>query len=76
MTQAERLVHEIRMIKRFSGQWPTYGELLAARISVCPWKRLEEAGHKYLRKNEVLTRGKDKAGRVVFVISRASSRVR
>lgn len=48
MTQAERLVQALRT------RWMTTLELQHLSISQCPWKRLSEAGHKYLRPGEVI----------------------
>ncbi len=71
MTQAAQLVKYLRQMRSVVGRWPTYRNLLASGISNCPWKRLAESGHKYLRKGEKLERGKDAQGRVVFKIVRA-----
>ena len=55
MTQAARIVAELRR------GWRTWGDLQAFRISTTPWKRLSEAGHKYLKDGERIERktGKD-----------------
>ena len=50
MTHAEQLIQALRKSRKAM----TYGDLEALRISSCPWKRLSEAGHKYLRKGEDL----------------------
>jgi hypothetical protein len=50
MTHAEQLIRAIRR------KAMTYGDLEALRISTCPWKRLEEAGHRFLRDGEQITR--------------------
>ena len=50
MTQAETLVKAIRR------KAMTYGDMEALRISTCPWKRLSESGHLYLRPGEQITR--------------------
>lgn len=48
MTQAERLISAIR--KAPAGM--TWGDMEALRISTCPWARLKESGHRYLRDGE------------------------
>lgn len=50
MTQAEQLVRAIRR------RAMTYGDLEALRVSTCPWKRLEEAGHRFLKPGEQIVR--------------------
>jgi len=67
MTQAAQLIQAIR---RAGKRGMTYGDLEALRISTCPWKRLEESGHKHLRWNEVLGRKTDRDGLVRFYIHR------
>lgn len=49
-TQAQRIVCELRR------GWRTWGDLQAARLSQCPWKRLAEAGHKFLAPGERIDR--------------------
>jgi hypothetical protein len=71
MTQAEALVKSIRDYRLGMGKRPTYLEMQRWCISTSSWRRLDESGHKYLRKGEKLTRGKDAQGRVVFKIVRA-----
>jgi hypothetical protein len=65
VTQAARLVETLRAHPKGL----SYGDLQWTGISTCPHKRLEEAGHKYLRKGEQLKRD-TKDGRVVFRIVR------
>lgn len=55
-TQAARLVDAIRRARRGL----TWGEIEALRISTCPWVRLKESGHRFLRAGERIER---KAGR-------------
>ena len=50
MTQAEILVRAIRR------KAMTYGDLEALRVSTCPWKRLQEAGHRFLKDGEQIVR--------------------
>ena len=50
MTQAETLVKAIRR------KAMTYGDLESLRVSTCPWKRLSESGHKFLRPGEQIVR--------------------
>lgn len=67
MTQAAQLIQAIR---RAGKRGMTYGELEALRISTCPWKRLEESGHKHLRGSENLVRTIGRDGLVRFIIIR------
>ena len=64
MTQAEQLVKAIRR------KAMTYGDLEALRISTCPWKRLEEAGHRFLRDGEQITRKVGRDGLVRIGIAK------
>lgn len=66
MTHAQQLVLAIRRAGR---RGMTYLELEMLRVSTSPWKRVSEAGHRYLRKGERLARkvGKDKLTRFVIV---------
>lgn len=63
MTQAEILVKHIRR------RAMTYGEWEALRVSTCPWKRLSEAGHRFLRAGERIVRktGRDGLVRIAVV---------
>lgn len=65
MTQAERIVNALRA----SRGGMTYLEMEALRVSTCPWKRLSEAGHRFLRKGERIVRktGRDGLVRVAVV---------
>ncbi len=53
MTHAAQLIQAIRAAGR---RGMTDGDLEVLRISACPWKRLSESGHRYLRKGERLIR--------------------
>jgi len=48
VTHAEKLVQALRK------GWHTTGDMEALRISQCPWKRLSESGHRFLRNGERL----------------------
>ena len=50
MTQAEQIVRAIRRKPM------TWGEIEALRVSTCPWVRLAESGHRFLRDGEQITR--------------------
>ena len=50
MTQAEQLIRAIRR------KAMTYGDLEALRVSTCPWRRLSESGHRFLRPGEAIVR--------------------
>lgn len=65
MTQAAQLVAAIR--RRRAGM--TWGEIEALRISTCPWVRLAESGHRFLRAGERIEHrpGKDGLVRVMVV---------
>lgn len=67
MTQAAQLIAAIRQSKK---RGMTYGELEALRVSTCPWRRLIESGHRYLRGGERLERRKGIDGLVRFVVTR------
>ena len=41
-----------RLIEYLRGGWRTTGDMLRTGISVCPWKRLSESGHRHLRPHE------------------------
>lgn len=56
MTQAERLIKALRT------RWMTWGELLDLHISTSPWRRLSEAGHKYLKPGEQIKKVEGKDG--------------
>jgi hypothetical protein len=63
VTHAEQLIQVLRQSRRAM----TYGDLQALRISTCPWKRLSEAGHNYLRTGEQLDKYERKSdGLMVF----------
>ena len=64
MTQAETLVKAIRR------KAMTYGDMEALRISTCPWKRLSESGHLYLRPGEQITRKVGRDGLVRIGIAK------
>ena len=50
MTHTEQLLAALRR------RWYTTGDLQALRISTCPWKRLSESAHRYLRAGERIER--------------------
>ena len=64
-THAEQLVQAIRH------KAMTYGDLEALKVSTCPWKRLSEAGHRYLRKGEQIVRKTGRDGLVRIGIAKA-----
>lgn len=65
MTQASQLIEAIR---RSRGRGLTYLELELLRVSSSPWKRLAEAGHRFLRQGEHLTSKVGRDGLKRFVI--------
>lgn len=67
MTQAAQLIAAIR---RTRGRGLTYLELELLRVSTSPWKRISEAGHRYLRAGEILKRKTGRDGLVRFVVAR------
>lgn len=70
MSHCAQLIAAIRRSR--SGM--TYGDLEALRISSCPWKRLEEGAHLYLRPHEQLQRKPRKSdGLVVFRVVRSAT---
>ncbi len=66
MTQAEQLIRAIRR------KAMTYGDLEALKVSTCPWKRLSETGHRYLRTGETIVRKVGRDGLVRIGIGRAA----
>lgn len=65
MTQAEQLIRAIRR------KAMTYGDLEALRVSTCPWRRLSESGHLYLRPGEQIVRKVGRDGLVRIGVVRA-----
>jgi len=64
MTQAERIVQAIRRKPM------TWGEIEALRISTCPWVRLQESGHRFLRPGEAIVRKMGRDGLVRIKVER------
>lgn len=69
MTHAQQLVMAIRQAGK---RGLTDGDLEVLRISACPWKRLGESGHRYLRKGEQLIRRAGRDGLLRSVIVRGA----
>lgn len=67
MTQAERIVAAIR---RARSRGLTWGEIESLRISTCPWVRLAESGHRWLRAGESIGRKTGTDGLVRVYIAR------
>lgn len=65
-TQAAQLIAALR--RRKAGM--TYGELQDLHVSTSPHKRLAEAGHRYLKAGERLTKKTGSDGLVRFVVAR------
>ena len=65
MTQAQIIVNAIRRARRGL----TYLELEALKVSTCPWKRISESGHRWLKAGEQIVRktGADGLVRVQIV---------
>mgnify|MGYP000849217902 FL=1 len=71
MSHAEQLIRAIRR----SRAGMTYGDLEALRVSSCPWKRLEESAHRYLKPHEALQRKpRQSDGLVVFRVVRTATK--
>ena len=68
MTHAQQLVMAIRQAGR---RGMTDGDLEVLRISACPWKRLGESGHRYLKRGEQLVRKLGKNGLKRWAVVRA-----
>jgi hypothetical protein len=66
-TQAAQLIAAIR---RTRGRGMTYLELEMLRVSTSPWKRISEAGHRFLRAGERITRRTGRDGLVRIVVAR------
>lgn len=56
MTHTEQLLAALRK------RWLTWGDMEALRISACPWRRLSESAHRYLRDGERIERRTRKDG--------------
>lgn len=67
MTQAAQLIAAIR---RTRGRGLTYLELELLRVSTSPWKRISEAGHRYLRAGEQIVRKTGRDGLVRIALAR------
>jgi hypothetical protein len=67
MTQAHRLIVAIRDAGKRGMTW---GELEKTGISTCPWVRLKESGHRFLRAGERLISREGRDGYVRNVIVR------
>ena len=50
------MTHAAQLVQALRKGWHTTGDLEALRISQCPWKRLSEAGHKFLKPGEKIAR--------------------
>jgi len=71
MSHAEQLICAIRR----SRTGLTYGDLEALRVSSCPWKRLAESAHRYLKPHEALQRKpRQFDGLVVFRVVRTATK--
>lgn len=67
MTQAERIISAIRAAGRRGLTW---GDIEALRISTCPWVRVAESGHRFLKRGEKLERKQVGKAPVRLVIAR------
>ena len=63
-SQSERLIQFLR------GGWRTTGDMLMTGISVCPWKRVSEGAHLYLRKGEHLRKIRYRDGSMLYRVTR------
>lgn len=59
-----------RLIKYLRGGWRTTGDMLRTGISVCPWKRISEGAHLYLRKGEQLRKIRCFDGSMLYRVTR------
>lgn len=66
MTQAHLLVNAIRRRPM------TYLELEALKVSACPWKRISESGHRWLKAGEQIVRKTGRDGLVRIAVVRAA----
>lgn len=67
MTQAHQLILAIRDAGKRGMTW---GELESLRISTCPWVRIKESGHRFLRKGERLASRVGRDGLVRIVVAK------
>ena len=66
MTQSQ----SARLIDYLRGGWRTTGDMLRTGISVCPWKRISEGAHLYLRKGEHLRKIRYRDGSMLYRVTR------
>lgn len=67
MTQSQ----SARLIDYLRGGWRTTGDMLRTGISVCPWKRISEGAHLYLRNGEQVRKIREyKTGRMLYRVTR------
>lgn len=59
-----------RLIDYLRGGWRTTGDMLMTGISVCPWKRVSEGAHLYLRKGEHLRKIRYRDGSMLYRVTR------
>lgn len=69
MTQAAQLIAALRATR---GRGMTYLELEMLKVSSCPWRRISEAGHRWLRAGEKIVRKTGRDGLVRIAVSRAA----
>lgn len=67
MTQAQRLINAIRSAGHRGMTW---GDIEALRVSTCPWVRIAESGHRFLRAGETIVRKTGRDGLVRLSIAR------
>lgn len=67
MTQAQQLINAIRRAGRRGMTW---GDIEALRVSTCPWVRIAESGHRFLRAGEQIVRKTGRDGLVRLSIAR------
>ena len=65
MTHTEQLLAALRR------KWHTWGDLEALRISACPWRRLSESAHRYLKAGERIERRTRADGLLELRVTRA-----
>jgi hypothetical protein len=50
------VTHTEQLLQAMRRKWHTWGDLQALRVSTCPWRRLGENAHRYLKSGERIER--------------------
>lgn len=50
------MTHTQQLLAALRRRWMTWGDMEALRVTTCPWKRLGESAHRYLKAGERIER--------------------